>query len=278
MDVEDGGGGQFTISRSEREAMRWRDLFAAQELWDAIAYDTWNGTYPQLAFLAADESPGDPDKLEALRRKEDDGILTEKEAEELWYRQELHYDLMFGLYPAAVLPDNLQHMATRVIFLYVQLTPPSVPYTPDMHRVLAPLLYVAMRDPEHGLRDTMIDRELHIAATGHDHVEAQAVAMFLSFSSQMLRHWEPVKGSGGQDVAGLLAARVMDRVFQVDEELALKLWGPMGINCNASHTLSADDLLRPHLATLFASSFPLPQLLPLWEAMLAGAPIWLCVA
>ena len=268
-------GGWFNVGSGGRTAMRWRDLFAARELWDAISYDTWNGTYPQLAFLAADERPGDPEKLEALQRKEDDGTLTEKEAEELWYRQELQYDVMFGLFPAAVLPDHLQHMATRVIFVYVRLTPPSVTYTPDMHRVLAPLLYIAMRDPEHGLRDTMIDRELHLAATGHDHVEAQALAMFLSFSSQVFRHWGPIEGSGGLDVAGLLAARAMDRVFQIDEELALKLWGPMGLGGNSSHKLSADDLLRPPLATLFACSLPLPELLPLWEAMLAGGSICL---
>jgi len=285
-------GGWGNIGSGGAKAMRWRDFLAAHELWDAIAYDTWNGTYPQLAFLAPDERPGDRGKLEALQRKEDDGTLTEKEAEELWYREELHYDVMYGLFPATVLPEELQHMVTRIIYLYVRLAPPGVSYNPDMHRVLAPLLYVAMRDPDHGLRDTLVDRELHIAATGHDHVEAHAVAMLISFSSQILRHWAPVAGAGGHDVAALLSARVMERLFQTDEELALKLWGPMGLSSNSGtssgqadgtddgqgggepagsgRALSAEDMVRPHLATLFASTLPLPELLPLWEALLAA--------
>ena len=83
--------------------------------------------------------------------------------------------MVYGLFPATVLPDELRHMSTRVIFLYIRLSPPPVSYVPDMHRILAPLLYVAMRDPEHGVRDTLFDRELHIAATGYDEVEAQVV-------------------------------------------------------------------------------------------------------
>jgi hypothetical protein len=257
--------------------MRWRDFFAARELWDSIAYDAWNGTYPQLGYLASDERPGDPAKLEALQRKEEDGTITEREAKELWYRQELHYDVMYGLFPAAVLSEALQHMVTRIIFLYIRLAPTAVSYTPDMHRVLAPLLYVAMRDPEHGLRDGILDRALHLAATGHDEVEAHAAAMFISFSSQLLRHWTPVEGSGGQDVPALLAARTQERVMQTDEELGLKLWGPMGLRS------TADALLRPHLQSLFAATLPLPQLLSLWEAVLAAsdrnaALVDLCVA
>ena len=164
----------------------WRDFFAARELWDAIDYDTWNGTYPCLFFLAADECPGDPDRLEALQRKEEDGTLTRREAEELWLRQELHYDTMYGLFPATLLPDELKYMVTRIIFLYKRLAPPVVDYTPDMHRVLAPLLYVAMRDPAHGLRDRLADRELHISATGHDSVEAQVCVFVCETSGRHL--------------------------------------------------------------------------------------------
>jgi hypothetical protein len=75
--------------------------------------------------------------------------------------------------------------------------------------ILAPLLYVAMRDPEHGLRDTMFDRELHVASTGHDDVEAQAAAMFISFCSQLLRHWELVEASGCQDVPRQQISKVL---------------------------------------------------------------------
>jgi hypothetical protein len=199
-----------------------------------------------------------------VQRKEEDGTITEREAQELWHRQELHYDTMYGLFPATVLPDELKYMTTRIIFLYMQLTPPAVAYTPDMHLVLSPLLYIAMRDPDHGLRDTLLDRELHVAATGHDHVEAQAFAMLLSFSSQLLHHWAPVAGAGGQDVTALLAARILDRIYQADEELALKLFGPLGLR------MSPDALVRPHLASLFAASLPLPHLLPVWEALLAA--------
>jgi len=60
-------------------------------------------------------------------------------------------------------------------------------------------------------------------------------------------------------VSQLLALRVLDRVFQADEELALKLWGPMGLK------LGADALLKPHLDSLFAATFPLPLLLPLYD-------------
>ena len=51
---------------------------------------------------------------------------------------------------------------------------------------------------------------------------------------------------------------------QADEELALKLFGPLGLR------LSAETLLRPHLVSLFAGFLPLPHLLPLWEALLAA--------
>ena len=51
---------------------------------------------------------------------------------------------------------------------------------------------------------------------------------------------------------------------QADEELALKLLGPLGLR------LSAETLLRPHLVSLFAGFLPLPHLLPLWEALLAA--------
>ncbi len=49
---------------------------------------------------------------------------------------------MFGLFPATVLPDELRHMATRIIFLYVRLTPPFVTYTPDMHRYIYIYIYL----------------------------------------------------------------------------------------------------------------------------------------
>ena len=45
-------------------------------------------------------------------------------------------------------------------------------------------------------------------------LEAQAFAMLLSFSSQVLNHWAPVAGAGGADVAGMLAARAGDRLMQ----------------------------------------------------------------
>ena len=77
------------------------------------------------------------------------------------------------------------------------------------YSILAPLLHVAMRDPEHGLRDTMFDRELHVASTGHDDVEAQAAAMFISFCSQLLRHWELVEASGCQDVPRQQLSKVL---------------------------------------------------------------------
>ena len=181
-----GPDGWGNVGSGGERAEWWRDFFAARELWDAIDYDTWNGTYPCLFFLAADERPGDPDRLEALQRKEEDGTLTRREAEELWLRQELHYDAMYGLFPATLLPDELKYMVTRIIFLYKRLAPPVVDYTPDMHRILAPLLYVAMRDPAHGLRDRLADRELHISATGHDSVEAQVCGFVCETSGRHL--------------------------------------------------------------------------------------------
>jgi len=62
--------GYGNVGDGGAQAMWWRDMFASRELWDAIEYDTWNGTYPHLDFLTADERPGDPARLEALQRKE----------------------------------------------------------------------------------------------------------------------------------------------------------------------------------------------------------------
>ena len=49
---------------------KWRRFFQARELWASIQYDTRNGTYPQLAFLAPDEHPPDYERLGANPKPE----------------------------------------------------------------------------------------------------------------------------------------------------------------------------------------------------------------
>jgi hypothetical protein len=44
--LDAGGGGN--VGDGGEKGRWWRDFFAARELWDAIDYDTWNGTYPHL--------------------------------------------------------------------------------------------------------------------------------------------------------------------------------------------------------------------------------------
>ena len=62
----------------QTSAERWRELFAAKALWDDIAYDTYNGTYPHLYSLIPEDRPIEKERLEELRWKEDDGVLTAK--------------------------------------------------------------------------------------------------------------------------------------------------------------------------------------------------------
>jgi hypothetical protein len=95
------------------------------------------------------------------------------------------------------------------VYTYIRTYVYVCEYIYYTYSILAPLLHVAMRDPEHGLRDTMFDRELHVASTGHDDVEAQAAAMFISFCSQLLRHWELVEASGCQDVPRQQLSKVL---------------------------------------------------------------------
>ena len=58
---------------------RWRDFFAAQDLWHAIQYDTYNGTYPQLYHLMPDERPGNPERMRELQMRESLGIISNAE-------------------------------------------------------------------------------------------------------------------------------------------------------------------------------------------------------
>ena len=53
-------------------------------------------------------------------------VRVEK-AEELYWLQEMHYDCCFGVYPGLMLPDELMHVTTRIIYTYIRLHP-KVPF------------------------------------------------------------------------------------------------------------------------------------------------------
>eukprot|EP00960_Hanusia_phi_P018295 539047-Hanusia_phi.AAC.2 len=71
---------------------RWRDFFAAQDLWHAIEYDTWNGTYPQLHHLMPDEHPGSPERMRELQQREMLGIISTAEVRRSVERQRNRVD------------------------------------------------------------------------------------------------------------------------------------------------------------------------------------------
>jgi hypothetical protein len=246
---------------------RWRDFFAAREMWDEIDYDTWNGTYPQRAQLLAQERPRSRMRLHELQEKERIGTLTQREGRELWWAQELHYDAIFGVYPGTGgLPRDLAHLITRVLYTYLRVHP-AVVYAPDMHHILAPIVWVLARDPKQGLRQGLLDREKSVAYAGLDPLEADAFVLFHLVSSQFFLHFGEVLPGAGVDAAALVALETEAILEAADPELAARLFGAVQAG---GLGLSAETFVRPWISSLFSGLFPLWELLPLIEAVLAA--------
>lgn len=152
----------------------------------------------------------------------------------------MHYDCVFGVFPALYLPTELAHVTTRIIYTYIRLHP-TVTYSPDMHALLAPVLYIALRDPEEGARDTLIHRERSVAHRRLDRAEAAAFQLFHALASQVFRHWQQDPRTG-QTFAAAVAERVQLRLCERDAEMAQHLFGHLQVKLAPSLALSSSRL------------------------------------